>query len=270
MKITKETNVKLKFTEPQKKIYNIFIMTLALIAVVMAFLDIVDKISIESNSTLHYIDTAILIIFTIDYLTRFILSENKKQFFKSNILDLIAIIPFNSMFRAFRITRITRVARLSRLSKLTKLSKLSRLVRLLAFSKRFTNNMSKFLKTNGFAYILYITIFTVFSGAVSIYLLEKGTTVETFEDAIWWSFVTTTTVGYGDISPTTVHGRIIASILMLVGIGFVGMLTGTIATFFLSKTPEHKTTELVIDISDLAENDREKVIDFIEFIRSKY
>ena len=52
------------------------------------------------------------------------------------------------------------------------------------------------------------------------------------DDALWWAFVTSTTVGYGDISPSTGAGRIVAVILMLMGIGLVSMLTGTIATYF--------------------------------------
>ena len=54
-------------------------------------------------------------------------------------------------------------------------------------------------------------------------------------DSIWWSFVTTTSVGYGDIYPTTNLGRLIAVLLMITGLGFVGMLSGTIATYFLAE-----------------------------------
>lgn len=79
-----------------------------------------------------------------------------------------------------------------------------------------------------------------------------------FKDSLWWSFVTTTTVGYGDISPRTGLGRIIATILMLVGIGFLSMLTGTIATFFLGKKEERIVdykTETIEAISDKIKND---------------
>jgi voltage-gated potassium channel len=79
-------------------------------------------------------------------------------------------------------------------------------------------------------------VITVFIGAFSISIVEN----KSFSDSLWWSFVTTTTVGYGDISPATNAGRIIASILMLVGIGFVGMLTGTIATYFLNDKRKDK------------------------------
>lgn len=56
----------------------------------------------------------------------------------------------------------------------------------------------------------------------------------TFGDALWWAIVTATTVGYGDIAPVTPIARVIAVVLMLVGIGTLGMITGSIATYFLT------------------------------------
>jgi len=64
--------------------------------------------------------------------------------------------------------------------------------------------------------------------------------MENFGDALWWSLVTTTTVGYGDISPESTGGRILAGILMLVGIGFLGMVTGSMATFFVDRISQSK------------------------------
>jgi len=62
-----------------------------------------------------------------------------------------------------------------------------------------------------------------------------------FFDALWWSFVTVTTVGYGDISPTTPGGRVVGIILMMLGIGFLGVLTATIASVFIeNKLMENK------------------------------
>ena len=94
---------------------------------------------------------------------------------------------------------------------------------------------------------------TVFIGAFGISITEG----KTFADSLWWSFVTATTVGYGDISPSTNIGRIIAAILMLVGIGFVGMLTGTIATYFLSDKEKDKSYK-----SKVIETIQQKLNDF--------
>lgn len=76
-----------------------------------------------------------------------------------------------------------------------------------------------------------------------------------YGNALWWSFVTITTVGYGDISPSTTFGRILASILMLVGIGFLSMLTGTISTFFLNKkTSTSYKSEIIDNIKSKLDN----------------
>lgn len=242
--------------------YEIMITTLALFAVILALLGLTGQIVIESSNVLSNIDLSILLIFAIDYTVRLVMPENRKQFIKENIFDLIAIIPFNSLFRFFRMARLFRVVRLSRFI---------RLIRLVAFAKKFKDKINRFLHTNGFIYVLYLTITTVLLGAIGIYLVEQEETISTFGDAIWWSFVTATTVGYGDISPATTIGRIIASVLMLVGIGFIGMLTGTIATFFISnkETVACMEDERIIDVSDLNKGEIKDVIKYIEFIKSR-
>jgi voltage-gated potassium channel len=250
--------------------YEVFITLLALVAVSLSLLDLTGKISIESCEVLYYTDLCILIIFSIDYVIRLILSNNKKEFFKQNILDLVAIIPFNSLFRAFRIVRLTRIFRITKISKLTKIT---RLARLFAFSRKFGGKIDKFVKTNGFVNILYLTITTIILGSVGIYIVEQDKTINSFGDAMWWSFVTTTTVGYGDISPVTILGRIIAAILMIVGIGFISMLTGTIATYFLNqreeKTDRKKYVKKIVDLSMLSEEEYKEVLNYIDYIKSK-
>jgi voltage-gated potassium channel Kch len=62
---------------------------------------------------------------------------------------------------------------------------------------------------------------------------KRGETVKTAGDALWWAIVTVTTVGYGDVSPATAEGRLIAVALMLIGIGVISALTATIASFFV-------------------------------------
>jgi voltage-gated potassium channel len=172
-------------------------------------------------------DDVIWIIFIIDYFTRLVLSENKWKFIKSNKIDLISILPFNAVLQSFRLFEMSRIIRVTKLLKL---------IRFTVLIYKFKKRTDKFLKTNNFGYILTVTIVTVVIGACAISIAEN----KSFSDSLWWSFVTTTTVGYGDISPATGFGRVIASILMLVGIGFVGMLTGTISTYFLTGKNEHK------------------------------
>ena len=80
--------------------------------------------------------------------------------------------------------------------------------------------------------IIFIIVFVLFFGSSAFVYFEKKID---FPDALWWSIVTMTTVGYGDISPETTGGRIVGFIVMLMGIGFLGLLTATIASAFIEK-----------------------------------
>lgn len=82
-------------------------------------------------------------------------------------------------------------------------------------------------------------------GSIAILEFEKGeeTNINNAEDALWWSFVTITTVGYGDKYPVTTEGRIVAGVLMIVGVGLFGTFTGFVASWFLNDN-ENKDIEL--------------------------
>ena len=124
------------------------------------------------------------------------------------------------------------MARLARLSRMLRLLKV--FVYFFTLYRHVLQKVDGLFKTNNFHYIAWITISTVIIGALGMTFVEHMS----FGNALWWAFVTATTVGYGDISPATPLGRVIAVILMLVGIGFLGMLTGTISTFFINRKRE--------------------------------
>ena len=211
--------------------YDVVVVILALISVVMALADVLDT-NLSHHPLFEPIDMAILILFAIDYVVRFYFARNKRYFVKTNVFELIAIIPFNHIFSIFKTLRIVRAVHLARMMRFARVTRITQVARLIGVGARLKARANEFLRMNGLIYIVYLNIASVLFGAVAIYLLERGTTVETFEDALWWAFVTSTTVGYGDISPSTGAGRLVAVVLMLMGIGLVSMLTGTIATYF--------------------------------------
>jgi len=201
--------------------YEIFIGILAVIAVILAILDM----TLGLSDWMIIVDNIILVIFIFEYIVRFLLAKDKILFIKSNILDLIAIIPFNSIFKIFRVFKMARLLKTARILKIFKLSKI------LAYLFRAGKKTKLFLNTNGFKYMLMLSCFMILLGGIVIQYAENMG----FADSIWWAFVTVTTVGYGDISPTTVIGRVMATILMLVGIGLIGALTSTITSYFFAK-----------------------------------
>lgn len=212
-----------------KKFYDTSIVILAIISIIIAITDIINSVT-ENYAVVKIVDTLIIVIFTVDYIVRLFIASKKWLFFKENIFDLIAIIPLSNMFSIFRIARIARIVRLSKVAKATKALRLVRIVGVLGKVKRF-------VQTNGFIYMIYCTLFMIIVSSIIMTFVEFGN----YEDSLWWVVVTLFTVGYGDISPTSRVGRIIAALLMLLGIGLVSTLTSTITSYFAQVNKEKET-----------------------------
>lgn len=95
----------------------------------------------------------------------------------------------------------------------------------------------RFIKKENIGRLLIISLFMLFAGSILLYLLEKGRNdnINSFGDALWWGIVTLATVGYGDIFPITIAGRIVGTFIILFGIGFIGLFTASIASVFVEK-----------------------------------
>ena len=129
--------------------------------------------------------------------------------------------------------------------------------------------IKKFLKLNGLIYLLIMAGLGIIISALVISYVEKMN----YGDSLWWAFVTATTVGYGDISPKTYIGRFVAIFLMLIGIGTFGMITGTIATYFLNKqndiAPNDDLDKYILNSENFSDSEKKEIITFIHFIKSK-
>lgn len=212
-----------------KEYYDTSIIILALISVVLVIFSFTDLIDLE-NPPYSIIDLVLWLVFLVDYIWRFSISKSKWSFIINNIFDLLAILPLNAIFTVFRLGRIFRLARL------TKLVKLTRLLRIIGLTGKLEKKLKIFLRTNGLIYILYVNFFIVLVGSSILSVVEE----KTFSDSVWWSLVTVTTVGYGDIVPTSIFGKWLAVLLMLVGIETIGMLTSALTNFFVKDNPDEQ------------------------------
>jgi voltage-gated potassium channel len=112
------------------------------------------------------------------------------------------------------------------------------------------------LKHHSLFRVLIAVVGTLFIGAWLVLLFEeraKTSNIHNYPDALWWAIVTVTTVGYGDRYPVTEGGRIVAVILMLVGIGLIGVLTATVASVFIKEHTDANKEEFKKGHADLGQ-----------------
>lgn len=220
-------------------IYQVIIGGLALFSSGIAFSTFFTHVNLLSG-TLGIFMNSVLGIFWIDYLVRFSFSKNKKGFLIDNSFDMLGLVPLHPIFAIFRIERVIRIIRYYHL------------FWRLGLDGRFTKTVHRFFYTTGFVYLLYVSVVILVLSALLYSIVEKIS----LANALWWAITTATTVGYGDVFPHTAIGKIIASILMLGGIGFIGLLTSTITGFFTSNNSNMENTDLTLllqKIDDLSD-----------------
>jgi len=227
----------------QLKLYNGVVIVLALWSIALAILDFSSLITFSALPW-SVMDDGILVLFTIDYWVRFFRAPKKWDFFRHNIFDLIAILPLTSLFSLFRLARLTRLLRLTRLF---------RFVRLVGFIGRLRKPLRQFLKTNGFIYLVWASL-AILILAATLYAYAEHVS---WGEAFWWAIATASTVGYGDIAPHTTIGKFAASLLMLVGIGFIGALTSTITTYFAHRGETDQYQQLAKQLKTIEQQNAE-------------
>jgi voltage-gated potassium channel len=201
---------------------NILILVLSLYVLLSLLISTVFQLSGELTVLLNYIDNVICIVFLIDFSIRFKNSENKLEFMKWGWIDLVASIPSVDFLRAGRLLRLIRLLRVFRALKSTKL---------------IYEHINRNKKQSALTSVALISFLMVVFSSIAILQFEKGinSNIKTAEDAIWWSYVTITTVGYGDKFPITTEGRIIGAILMTTGVGIFGTFTALVSSWFIDK-----------------------------------
>lgn len=243
---------------------------LSLIVAIILILELTINLNKTTLHILYTVDFFIWVIFVIDYFKRLYKSRNKKKFIKRNLIDLISIIPLYTILAVFRILNILKIGKVSRIANISKV------VRIFGVFKKSKTNFEIFIKTNNFNYTLLICILVLIVSSILMTFIENID----FFDSLWWSIVTVTTVGYGDIYPKTILGKIVATILMFMGIGIIGSLTSTISTYFINKEnksneEDYKTKILkdsiksLQDFDNISKEDLRKIFDVLNSLKEK-
>lgn len=200
---------------------NFIAIILSIYVLVALIIQTVFIIPDEISNILDYVDNLICAFFFIEFCINFYKAENKLGFMKWGWIDLVSSIPTIDALRAGRILRII---------------KLVRLIKAFRSTRNLMNHIFSSKSECAFTSVAIIAFSVIVFSAIGILQVETdpNSNIKTAEDAIWWAYVTITTVGYGDKYPVTTEGRIIASILMTVGVGLFGTFTAYVASWFAS------------------------------------
>ncbi len=187
-------------------------------------------LSPEVAETFNFIDYFVWAVFVVEYLVKLYLSPSRSAFVKHHVFDLVVVaIP---VLRPLRVLRLLRVFNLAR-SGVVLMNGLRR--------------VRAVLTHRGLHFVLLAVLVIVFVLAAVELGFEQhahGGNIHNYGDALWWAIVTVTTVGYGDKYPVTGGGRGVAVVLMLVGIGLIGVLTATVASYFVEEKADRDKEEL--------------------------
>jgi voltage-gated potassium channel len=217
-KINKENNFGL---------LNMLVLVLSIYVLGALVIDTLIELPSETSRLLNYIDNFVCIFFFIEFLIRFKNAENKLKFMRWGWVDLLSSIPTIDYLRAGRSLRLLRLLRVLKAFRST---------------KNLLNHIFANKVQGAFTSISIIAILLVIFSALAILQVETdpNSNIKTAEDAIWWAYVTVTTVGYGDKFPVTTEGRLIASLLMTAGVGLFGTFTAFVSSWFLAEKKEEE------------------------------
>ena len=202
--------------------YDLVIGILAIFSLIILIPLIFGNLSPSDAAVLNTLENGLCIIFLFDFFRSLRLAPKKWAYFLKGggWLDLLGSIPFGA-FAIFRVARLFRVVRLLR--KVTG-GELRRII-------------TRRLAQSTLLFTLVIALILIFTISWIVLQAEQGAAnanIKTYHEAVWWAFVTITTVGYGDYYPVTNVGQWMAIILMFFGLGIIGVLSSYLASTFIS------------------------------------
>ncbi|CAN5592273.1 hypothetical protein BH10BAC5_BH10BAC5_07200 [soil metagenome] len=227
---------------PMAKLFNIILSAIIVLNAAAGIIDSVEWIKKEYHYYLHIFEIFSVAVFTIEYILRMwtitLAREYKlpvsgriKYFFSFfALIDLFSILPY-FMFLLFPFdTRVLRVFRLLRIVRILKIARYSKSLQ--TFGRIFKSKKKEL--TLSFMVILFLIVMA----SSVIYTVENEAQPEKFTDipeCMYWSVITLTTVGYGDMTPVTPLGRFFTTFIALLGLGMIALPTAIISTGFIEE-----------------------------------
>jgi voltage-gated potassium channel len=208
------------FLKRNKPIWDNFLLVMAIIFLVVYALPAFNpNLTLSQQENINVIQLFCWIVFALDIVIGIYFSSNKKQYIKTHPLEIAAVLlPF---LRPLRLLRFISVGSL--------------VIQKISIGKSVGITLK----------LTIASIFLAFIAAVEITQAERTApegNIKTIGDGLWWAVTTVTTVGYGDRFPTTSTGRVLAVCLMLVGISLMGVITASVAAWFVKMSQEDSTT----------------------------
>lgn len=206
--------------------FDIVLLVLILLSVLVIMFESVPSWRNAYSHELYYLEWGFTILFSVEYVARILISPKPLRYVFSfwGIIDLVSIVPtFISPFiSGYTSIRVVRALRLLRIFRILKLSRFTSESQALAHSLK-----ASYYKI--IVFLFFVVMMMILTGTI-MYVVEGGRNgFDSIPDSIYWAIVTTTTVGYGDITPVTVVGKILASLMMITGYAIIAIPTGLIS-----------------------------------------
>lgn len=207
------------------RVFDLFIQLLIILSLIAFSMETLPDLSPQWRSILGVFEVLCVIVFSIEYVARVYVSTPRRAYSLSffGVIDLLAILPY--FFTSGVDLRSIRSFRLLRLFRIFKLARYSSAVR------RF--HLALMIAKEEIILFLCVTLILIYVSAVGIYYFENEAQPKQFASvfhSLWWAVATLTTVGYGDVYPITVGGRIFTFVILLIGLGVISIPAGLVAS----------------------------------------
>jgi voltage-gated potassium channel len=187
--------------------------------------------------TLATLDLVVVLVLLADLVASFVRADSKTRWLRTHWYEILGLVPLYAETLSF-----LRLAQLARLARVLRLLRAMTAFRHVRPSVRFLDAL---LNRGKLGHALLVGATIVLALGLVVWMLERDTNprMQTFGEALWWAIVTVTTVGYGDITPQTGLARVLATVLMMLGIGTVGVVASSLSTALLETDGRERAAE---------------------------